>query len=603
MRRLLVTSGVVLLLASAASGQVSTGRVPGPLMSAPSPGTVMGYVYWDGNAVKHSPANDCGGLSVTVSAGGAALGTFSTGHFAYIPNSGTFSVCAYTVNQMPVGQNLQVRVNVTAPAAFSPAVAVSGAGAINIMGGSAPCNNLPPAVPSAADLSRNWWTCPNYAYNVNFVLAVASGLAGANRMAVGTVPPGAAQTANSGAQGTLLAPGGQKTLLGTQANSPTSGGNSGAAVPQQTASAGGSLSGGAQAGSGTLGPSQTMSATRSSAGSQTSSLQSVTAATTPSVASSPGAVGKVSSAGVTSTVSGAYVAAACAKDPTFRILGVSGTPDGVTLTAGQQYTISGCSFGDTLHAKAPAVPHGPVGSTGSVNTTQVPNTAYLGLSNHYSFECGALGPGGASFRSWSDNSILMALAPDTGWNCPATLYVRRADGQTTSIDGFRYETPPPPPPPAPPATPELAAQSCSQDNTFRVIGVYGYPTSGSGPVGELRPYAYYTIAGCSFGSAGPQSNVAFQGPVFDSHVPVANSKTTSGLKTIWCNVQAIFPFTTNSDHPFATWENNSIVIWVGPLGDVPPCSKYVNGNTFGGTFAVTRGDGNQAKQGISVLFK
>ncbi|MHB8524750.1 MAG: hypothetical protein ACYDD2_01135 [Candidatus Acidiferrales bacterium] len=130
-------------------------------------GVIEGYVYWDGR-IQHVPPADCSGLALTVSAGETSLGTF-TNNFAYIQNVGTYGVCAYAVHQVPVGQDLQVQISVTAPGAFSPEILrVGGSRSIKIIGGR--CNNLPPAVPSPSALSSNWWTCGNYAYNVNFIL-------------------------------------------------------------------------------------------------------------------------------------------------------------------------------------------------------------------------------------------------------------------------------------------------------------------------------------------------------------------------------------------------------------------------------------------------
>ncbi|MHB8753399.1 MAG: hypothetical protein ACYC92_00335 [Candidatus Acidiferrales bacterium] len=130
-------------------------------------GVIEGYVYWDGR-IQHVPPANCSGLALTVSAGGTSLGTF-TNNFAYIQNVGTYGVCAYAVHQVPVGQDLQVQISVKAPGAFSPEILrVGGSRSIKIIGGR--CNNLPPAVPSPSALSSNWWTCGNYAYNVNFIL-------------------------------------------------------------------------------------------------------------------------------------------------------------------------------------------------------------------------------------------------------------------------------------------------------------------------------------------------------------------------------------------------------------------------------------------------
>jgi hypothetical protein len=168
-----------------------------PVRAASGQGVIMGYVYWDGNSVRHSPLDTCSGLSVTVSVGGTALGTFSSGHFAYITDVGTLSVCAYAIDQMPVGKHLEVEVSATTPAAFAPSMlATGGSASINITGGTTfnKCSKLPSAVPSAADLSQSWYTCASHAYNVNFLLTSAKVPPGANRMAVGKVPPGEAQT-------------------------------------------------------------------------------------------------------------------------------------------------------------------------------------------------------------------------------------------------------------------------------------------------------------------------------------------------------------------------------------------------------------------------
>src|SRR5437764_15219226 len=101
------------------------------------------------------PANTCIGLSITVSGGSqrqssptleqfTPIGTY-TNNFSYIPNVGTDGVCAFAVHQMPVGQDLQVKLDVSTATAFSPlsapAIAITPIKIIN-----AKCSNLPPAV-------------------------------------------------------------------------------------------------------------------------------------------------------------------------------------------------------------------------------------------------------------------------------------------------------------------------------------------------------------------------------------------------------------------------------------------------------------------------
>lgn len=398
----------------------------------PGPGTIMGYVYWDASVIKHSPLNSCDGLSVTVDAGSGSLGTFSSGRFAYIPNVGTLGVCAYSVNQMPVGQNLQVIVNVTNAAAFSPAVLPGGGGAsINIMGGNTLCNNLPPAVPSPADLAQgHWWTCPNYAYNVNFILVRAPGSLGSRVAGPVRVAPGAAVTLSPQPyppkNATLLGSGEQKTLLGDGSVRPSP--------------------------AGTLGPSQTMSA-QGNAGANSGS------ATVPSKAPRKDEYEPITvDRGVTQDKAftnwaksarvptgiranpNVYVAQACAKDPSFRILFISGTSDGKTLTVGPQYTIWGCSFGNMPAGKRPAPP--------VISPSQNQTAAY---PSNYNVSIWATPPSqplidvdANTIFSWSDNSVVVTFparpknhpAPSTaGVVLPAQVSLTRGDGQTRIYDG------------------------------------------------------------------------------------------------------------------------------------------------------------------------
>jgi hypothetical protein len=172
-------------------------RAPQPILKASGDGVIVGYIWWDANTINHVPAKNCSGLSITVSAGTSSqssptleqfmpLGTY-TNNLTYIPNVGADGVCQFAVHQMPVGQSLQVRLDVSSPTAFSPisapAIAIT---PIKITGGK--CNNLPPAVPSASVLSNNWWTCGNSAYNVNFALKpsahILSSGSGAGTMSV-----------------------------------------------------------------------------------------------------------------------------------------------------------------------------------------------------------------------------------------------------------------------------------------------------------------------------------------------------------------------------------------------------------------------------------
>jgi len=211
-------------LGAFAQPPVSTAPVQGPVMTAPGqhrqqppggrsafPGILEGYVYWDTSGVQHNPPLSCSGLAVTVSVGTPPTGSTPTfeqfqpigtfNNFTYLNNGSTLGVCAYAVEHVPTGQDLRVQISTT-PSAFSTAVspvtpptANDPNGPIKIVGGQ--CSNLPPAVPSPSVLGSGWWTCGNYAYNVNFVLRAS----GANP-SIG----GSGQSALSGAQKPLTNP-------------------------------------------------------------------------------------------------------------------------------------------------------------------------------------------------------------------------------------------------------------------------------------------------------------------------------------------------------------------------------------------------------------
>jgi hypothetical protein len=222
---------------------------PQPVMQAPANGVIVGYVYWDTQSVTHTPANNCIGLGAAVSAGTPPKGSptfeqfkiLGTYHnFTYLGNVGSLAVCQYSIQQIPTGRDLQIQVGYKQPS-FTPVVvptvpstANNPNGPIKISGGS--CNKVPPAVPSATVLGSGWWTCGNYAYNVNFVLQPATagnmlssptqitvlsatpqgganggqnptnpGLLSGNNQSRGMLAPGATQSASSQANSGALA--------------------------------------------------------------------------------------------------------------------------------------------------------------------------------------------------------------------------------------------------------------------------------------------------------------------------------------------------------------------------------------------------------------
>lgn len=127
-----------------------------------------------------------------------------------------------------------------------------------------------------------------------------------------------------------------------------------------------------------------------------------------------------------------YVAQACAKDSSFRILFVSGTSDGKTLTVGPQYTIRGCSFGSAPALKRAAP---PVTSRSQSHTASYPSSYNVAVWTSQPFLIID-----AKTASWSDNAIVVTFSsrsanhagPSTaGLVRPGQVLVTRGDGQTT----------------------------------------------------------------------------------------------------------------------------------------------------------------------------
>jgi hypothetical protein len=178
-----------------ASGIPRTAPQPLTNIHVPYVGTIEGFVYWDASLISHKPASSCDGLSVTVSLGsrlgGSGMEQFKplntlSNNFKYVGGVGTYAVCTYAFDHVPVGQDMQVQIGVSTPLAFSPvsAPAVAITGPIKIINGK--CNNLPAAVPSSSELSAHWWTCGNHAYNVNFTVQPSAHIMSAGSGSSGT---------------------------------------------------------------------------------------------------------------------------------------------------------------------------------------------------------------------------------------------------------------------------------------------------------------------------------------------------------------------------------------------------------------------------------
>ena len=203
--------------------QPSGARAAQPTRQMQSIGTIEGFVYWDANSIVHKPADNCSGLAITVSVGSSSggpltaytpLGTLSN-NFKYVGQVKQFlaggkinvyAVCTYGFDHVPVGPNLQVKLTVTDPFAFSPyVVPQSGTlGPIQIINGQ--CNMLPKIVnPTASDLFAHWGSCQNMAYGVNFPMQVPV------RVSTGA---GGVTPVGSGGQAGMLSGAPQQGMLG-----------------------------------------------------------------------------------------------------------------------------------------------------------------------------------------------------------------------------------------------------------------------------------------------------------------------------------------------------------------------------------------------------
>lgn len=166
-------------------------RPPGADHPESTAGTIEGFVYWDANTVSHLPSNSCSGLAITVSVGNSSGGPLTaytplatlSNNFKYVGEVKEFlvggklniyDVCTYGYDHVPVGPDLQVKLTVTQPAAFSPVTVPQFAilGPIKII--NAQCGMLPRIVnPTASDLTAHWGSCQDMAYDVNFVMHAA----------------------------------------------------------------------------------------------------------------------------------------------------------------------------------------------------------------------------------------------------------------------------------------------------------------------------------------------------------------------------------------------------------------------------------------------
>ncbi|HMK20923.1 MAG TPA: hypothetical protein VK466_01230 [Terriglobales bacterium] len=258
MRTLLSTSCLLAILVNmpaSAQRASQTAPMPNRTVAAPSShrppgdhpestaGTIGGFVYWDASRFSHVPAGSCSGLAVTVAVGSSSGGPLVaytplatlTNNFKYAGQVKEFlaggkvnvyDVCTYGYDHVPVGPDLQVKLEVPQPWVFSPVAVPQFAilGPIKII--NAQCNMLPRITnPTVSDLFAHWGSCQNMAYDVNFVMHTAP------RAQLGESGSGGITPANTASQRGMLSNSPQQGMLAS-AGSPNSGllGNKGSAA-------------------------------------------------------------------------------------------------------------------------------------------------------------------------------------------------------------------------------------------------------------------------------------------------------------------------------------------------------------------------------------
>lgn len=498
----LCTTTVVLLVAAAAQQRPRPpagprtispiAKVPQTTVPAPSAGTVEGFVYWDSGVVAHRPASSCSGLAVTVSVGSSSGGPFEeykplgtlSNNFKYVGQTKsflaggkivTYDVCTYGYSHVPVGSDLQVKLTVTQPSAFTSAVTpqFSTLGPIKIINGQ--CAMLPRLVnPTSSDLSAHWGSCQNMAYDVNFaILSSAHAMGGA---VPGTSLPAPAKgqpMLSGGTRQGMLAQGGNSGMLSGRGQPPQTqrgvGINPGSKVelnpqplpPKATASTHASkmtVSAKARVGTKLGSTVQSQKITNPKVALQNSSIIAVlrtqrqaaeseaaqmklglhtggvqgqpahtmSATTGSGMMNTARAVQPSTSVGVAANggssnryaamPAGAIpgIAVQCGHDPTMRIITVSGGPHPAIFTQDATYnfyTITGCSFGN----------QGPNAKV----------SIYYQGTFHQDFQ----------IEEWSDNGIKLHLDPNLRGvddQNNLTLVVQRADGKQVSKGGYKF---------------------------------------------------------------------------------------------------------------------------------------------------------------------
>jgi hypothetical protein len=475
---------LAILLDIAASAQRVSPAAPAPNRTITAPGlqrppvdhpgnaagTIEGFVYWDASHFSHVPAGSCSGLAVTVSVGSSSggpltaytpLGTLSN-NFKYVGQVKEFlaggkvnvyDVCTYGYDQVPVGPDLQVKLTVTQPGAFSPVAVpqVATLGPIKIINGQ--CNMLPRvANPTASDLFAHWSSCQNMAYDVNFAMHMAprnpnadggggsitvfsgspqgmlSGAPQQGMLASGTTqsgrPPAVQPSSSAGVS--ERAPTARRHVVaalsapkqGPKITNPKAASHDAtiiAVLSKQSQAAAREAADmklgirplGVQVGGG---PSQTMKST--GAGGVSMTTQPVVSG----AAGNKGASPAHPYLGVSGVLPPQYhnLAVTCSHDPSLRVLTVSGGPAPAIFTPDPQYnfyTLTGCSFG-------------------SLGTNSKVYLYYQGTFRK-DFQ----------IQEWTDNWIKVSLDPNISGvddQNNVTLVLQRDDGKQWSKSGYKF---------------------------------------------------------------------------------------------------------------------------------------------------------------------
>lgn len=190
---------MIAIVCAALAAQIPATKQPNPKITPLGPhaqqapgghpvmtGTIYGFVYWDSKATAHLGPSICNALAITVAVASkspyspfGAVGTEShltpiiTVHPTLTSiNTTSYDGCAYSYDNAPLGQSLYVKVNLTQSVGTLTPTEVANYPAVGpIQFSSASCSTLPPLTKATiANLTGNWGSCQNVAYDVNLPL-------------------------------------------------------------------------------------------------------------------------------------------------------------------------------------------------------------------------------------------------------------------------------------------------------------------------------------------------------------------------------------------------------------------------------------------------